>query len=75
MFPQINQISSDLLRQYIQALNEKEAIFRTETLLKNKNTTSATAATAEALDVEANVTPRNLKSLIDESTATAVKNL
>ena len=42
-------------------------------LIKSRNTASITASTAEALEIEDNVQPENLKSLIDDRAAIAVK--
>ena len=66
IFHSILPITVGLKKSYIDELNKKEAISRTKALIKNRNTTSITASTAEALEKEDNVQPENLRALIDD---------
>ena len=66
VFPNIRKISSGLLNAYVDNLNEKEAESRTEALRKNRDTTSLTQATADALEKEKSVEPKVMVSLIDD---------
>ena len=72
IFPHIRTISVDLLKKYVDNLNRKEAETRTEALVKNRNTASMTAATAEAIEEEESVKPATLINLIDDRTKVAI---
>ena len=73
-FPSIKQLTIDLFATYTQKLNEQEAEKRTEALIKNRDTASITAATAEAIEKEQNVKPKHLVSLIEECAEEAITN-
>ena len=73
IFLHITPVTVDLKRSYIDGLNKKEAESRTEALIQNRNTSSITTATAEALEEEDNVEPEKLVSLIDDRTAIAIR--
>ena len=75
IFKNIHPITVGLKKSYMDDLNKKEVTSRTISLIKNHSTTSITASTAKALEKEDNVQLENLKLLIDDCAAIAVKKL
>ena len=63
MFTNIQPITVDLKKSTL-TLNRKETEVRTKALIKNRKTSSITASTAEALEIDANVQLYNTIHLI-----------
>ena len=64
--PIIEEITVVLLNNYVTKQNEKEAIRRTEALIKNKKTRDITSEVATAIDNEESINVPNMISLIDD---------
>ena len=66
VFPHSHEISTNLLNQFINNLNCEEEIQRTEALIENRKTSTATAATSAVIKKEVSMQPPNMVSLIDK---------
>ena len=69
------QITIELLEDYVNNLKIQEAEKRTNALTKTKNTALITEATATAIEDEKNITPKNMVTLIDKRAAITVSKL
>ena len=75
MSPIIEEITIDLLNDYVSKQNEKEDIRRTKALIKNKKTRNITSETATAINNEESINAPNMISLIDDRTNIAIERL
>ena len=75
VFGHIKKISSELLKKYNDNLNKDEAIQRTEALIRNRKSSTATEATANAIEKEDSIKAQNMMSLIDDRTTLAIKKM
>ena len=75
IFKYIQEISVDVLKNYVKNLNRQEAESRTEAIIINRNNASAISATAEAIEKEDKIQAKNMMGLIDKKSDIVVLNL
>ena len=72
-FPIIEEITIELLDDYLKQLNEEEAVQKIEALQKNKATRSVTAEVATIIATEPSLDAAQMKNLIDDRISIAAK--
>ena len=65
-FPLIDDVTIDLVNNYIKTQDKEEALQKTAALLSNKTSRSITIETSDALQNEPSINPKSMQELIDD---------